>query len=229
MKSLLFVYLLILVLALFFPGCVVALPSAYHVPNALPNGEVRFGAAGGYVNVSTDEPGIDQEYDFGQVDAWIDIGLSKQRELRVHLVFLHEITEEDLSKTRCLPGFVVEGKFSNPSGNMALIIGLSFMQILTQHQEPWRDEFEANMPLLSLYAGGVFALGETGRPRLVVLPRVASLWPYFQVSLALGLDLPITRRISIRPEGHVTCAFIWEHLSSYDPSFISGFGLAVVF
>jgi hypothetical protein len=112
---------------------------------------------------------------------------------------------------------------------MALLIGLSFMQIITQHHETWREEYEFNMFLLSPFVGGIFALGEPGMPRLVVVPRAASLWPYFQLSLAVGLDIPITRRFSIRPEGHATCAFEWEHFSGDNISLIGGFGLALVF
>jgi hypothetical protein len=217
--------LVILVVSL-FQGCIVALPSGYQVPNALAEDEVRFGAAGGYVNVKRNDPASNEEIDFGQVDAWVDIGLGNRGELRIHLVLLPEITTGEYADTRYLPGFALEGKFANQSENMALLIGLSFMQIITDHYEEWKGT-EFNMFLLSPYIGGVFALGEPGRPRLVAVPRFASFWPYFQLSLAVGFELPLTRRISIRPEGHVSCAFQWSHMSHV--SFIGGFGLAVVF
>jgi hypothetical protein len=230
-------WLVFLIASLAAPGCLVAPIGNYHTPESLGEGEMRQGVA------VAAAPEIDTDFDFfyilGEADYWIDFGLMEQLDLRAR-AFLVKGFPAEYYANFWIPGLSLEAKLSNRAGTAALIAGVSPQLIVDIRHD------DQNF-LIASWLGGVFGIGRPGNVRLLLSPRLAAGLSSVgapegaAASLSVGLDLPITKRVAIRPEVTMNCAIIIrnEETCGWDMSCTiikegssacwAGLGAAVVF
>jgi hypothetical protein len=226
------------VVSLVTPGCLVAPFGGHHTPDSIGEGNTQVGIAGAVVSGVESDDGF--TYVMSEADVWLDFGVARQIDLRAR-AFLLKMFAAKYGTDLWAPGLSLESKFSNRSGSAALIAGLSTELLIEVGQDPFI--------LVTPWIGGSFGIGRPGGFRLILSPRIAAGLGSLGVqkggaaSLSVGLDIPVTRNLRIRPEATVNCSLLvhkeyihrWYENEDYDyteEGFFycwAGLGAAVVF
>lgn len=231
-------WLTLAITAILVPGCLVAPFGGYHTPDTIGEGNTQVGVAGAAIAGLESDDGF--TYAMGEADVWLDFGVARQLDLRAR-AFLLKVFPAKFGNDLWAPGLSLESKFSNRSGTAALIAGLSAEVMIEESNDPFL--------LVTPWIGGSFGIGRPGGLRLLLSPRVAAGLGSLGVqkggaaSFSVGLDIPVTRNLCIRPEATVNCSLLvrkvyinrWDENEYYDyeeKGFFScwaGLGTAVVF
>jgi hypothetical protein len=220
-------------------GCLLAPVVQHQVPESIGRGNVRFGIAGG--GGFTSDQGSAGEalggWRFASADAWIDAGLRDRTDLRVRLS--NQFSFGSCDGADCdhahswLPGIELQAKRTSDSGNSAFLVGT-----VNQLMVGIRDEDHATSVGYggsAIYVGGVFGFLPSGGVRIVVATTLAAggaVWAgafLIQPALSLGLEIPVTDRLSIRPEvaGMATVGWFDDRFETLIMA--AAFGLALEF
>jgi hypothetical protein len=221
-----------LVLLVCLTGCPLAPLGNYHTPEPLGKGNHRFGLAGTAAPMFTGNALNDSQETFvaGGADVWIEHGFEKNRDMRYRVTFISsgELLDSPDWVT-FLIGLSVEHKSSNKSGSAAFIGGFSAL-LLVDTGDP-----DHLIPLFSPFIAGVFGLGDPGGIRLLLTPRMnIAFVPLtgLQAGFSVGLDLPVGRRFTFRPEAGINIGLLTllsqEHAGWAIPIW-GGFGMAMIF
>jgi hypothetical protein len=173
-------------------GCLYAPFNNHHTPEPLGIGKRQLGIASSAAPAINDYGKL--SYIFTESGFWIDWGVSENSDLRLRTSFMANFSPEDFVDM-FIPSISLEYKISSSSRIWSFITGLSGALGATSDGEL--------IPIANPWIGLVFGIGDPGGVRLLLSPRLsAGIYPMMGVlgSLAIGLDLPVTDHVTIRPE-----------------------------
>jgi len=213
-------------------GCPLAPLGNYHTPEPLGEGNLRVGVAGTAAPIFTMDALSEFRGTFvtGGGDVWIDHGFKKNRDLRYRLTFIPAGDLRDGPDwANFLAGMSFEYKSSNKSGSAAYLTGFSALLLVDT------DIPENLFPLFSPFFGAIFGVGDPGGIRLLLTPRMnVALVPLvgLQAGFSVGLDLPVGRTFTLRPEAGINFGLLTVLGDDTDEWVLpiwGGFGLAMIF
>lgn len=198
------------------------------MPESLQIGQVRLGAGAG-LPISGDLEGAPMERNL-----FVDLGLSKTLDLRLQLSGYGNLGANADDRYVGV-GLSAELKFSNQSGSAALLLGLNSMFYFDLGPSVDCEDDHGNwcfdgdkIMLFSASVGGVLGFGKPGDVRLLVTPKLATMFSRHQGSLSVGLDVPLGESLSLRPEATIACSILTDD-GSLGTTCATGLGAALVF
>ncbi len=214
MKAQFLKYCFLVVVLLSLQGCITAPLLGYYQIEPVGKGTVRFGVGGG---VST--PVEYLERGAMVADGFVDVGVSEKADLRLRFSSsLMGFEDNEPFRQLMMPG--VEYKFTKR--NRAIVTGVYTSFFVSENGV----HFNSVAPMI----GGVYGKRFTNDVQITFSPRFAlGIYDHgisTQVNFGIGLDFPVAKRFSIRPEMGVTGNFLFHEQGMV---FTAGAGTALVF